>query len=71
VDVIKSTVTINTDKGPRVFDIDANTGAFLDGKVCSIADIDAASELGTNTKCEVIYYLDDQGNLIYLDISRP
>lgn len=71
VDVEKSTVTIETDKGERTFTIDAKTGKFLDNRVCSLADLEQAAEFGaTLFECEVIYYTDKDGKVIYIDATR-
>ena len=71
VDIEKSTVTITTDKGDRTFVVDAKTGHFLNGQVCSLEDIEAAAEHGdTLRSCEVMYYTDKDGKLIYLDITH-
>ncbi len=71
VDVEKSTVTLTTDKGERTFVVNAKTGEFLNGEVCSLADIDAANELGaTLGACQVLYYTDKDGKLLYIDISQ-
>ena len=69
VNPAESTVTIQTDKGPRTFAIDPQTGAFLNGAVCSLADIEAFGETGANLPCQVLYYLDSDGNLVYIDIA--
>ena len=71
VDVQKSTVTIQTDKGPRTFEVDAKTGAFLNGDVCSLTDVQGAlAEGATLGSCQVIFYTDDQGYIVFLDITR-
>lgn len=70
VDIQKSTVTIQTDKGPRTFEVDAKTGAFLNGEVCSLPDIEQALEVGANfAGCQVLFYTDSAGDLVYIDIS--
>jgi len=71
VNIEKSTVTIETDKGLRTFEVDAKTGAFLNGEVCSLPDVQTASEQGdTLGACQVIFYTNDAGELVYLDISQ-
>jgi hypothetical protein len=71
VDVQKSTVTIQTDKGPRTFTTNAKTGEFLNGEVCSLTDVQAAgNEGGGFSACQVVYYTDASGNLVYIDISQ-
>ena len=71
VDVEKSTVTITTDKGDRTFEVDAKTGQFLNNEVCSLADVEAALEHGEFvTGCQVLYYTDKDGRLVYLDVSE-
>jgi hypothetical protein len=71
VDVEKSTVTIQTDKGERTFQVNAKTGEFLNGQVCSLTDVQAVADLGGQlASCEVLYYTDASGNLVYLDINR-
>jgi len=71
VSIEKKTVTITTDKGDRTFTVDAKTGQFLDGKVCSLEDILEATEHGdTLADCQVMYYTDKDGKLIYLDITH-
>lgn len=71
VDIKKSTVTIQTDKGERTFEVDAETGAFLDGKVCSLEDILQATEHGSAlSTCEVMFFTDKGGNLVYLDVTH-
>jgi hypothetical protein len=73
VDVAKSTVTIMTDKGERTFEVDPQTGLILSGRVCSLADIQAldAQLPGEDLGCTIIYYLDDQGQAVYLEVTRP
>ncbi len=68
VDVVKSTVTIQTDKGERTFEVDSKTGLFLGGKVCSLDEV--SDEFGPGVNCEVLYYTDKDGNLVYIDITR-
>ena len=69
VDIQKSTVTIQTDKGERTFEVNAKTGEFLNGEVCTLAQIEQANELGEpTTGCEVLVYTDSAGKLVYLDI---
>ncbi len=71
VDIQKSTVTLQTDKGPRTFEVDAKTGAFLNGEVCSLQDVQTAMDQGdTFGSCEVIYYTNDAGDLTYIDVSH-
>jgi outer membrane protein assembly factor BamB len=71
VSIEKSTVTIKTDKGERTFEVDAKTGAFLNGEVCSLPDVQAANDLGeTLGACQVIFYTNDAGELVYIDISQ-
>ena len=71
VNIEKKTVTITTDKGDRTFEVDAKTGQFLNGEVCSLEDILDATEHGdTLQSCQVMYYTDKDGKLIYLDISH-
>ncbi|MBI2849416.1 MAG: hypothetical protein HYX80_00050 [Chloroflexi bacterium] len=71
VDIQKSTVTIQTDKGERTFEVDAETGSFLDGKVCSLQDILDATEHGaTLTTCEVMFFTNEAGDLVYLDVTH-
>ncbi len=69
-----STVTIMTDKGERTFEIDAKTGHFLNNEVCSLEEVEAAAEHGdtddTLSDCQVIYYLDEDDNLVYIDITH-
>jgi hypothetical protein len=70
VNVEKSTVTIQTDKGERTFVVDAKTGAFLNGEVCSLEDVQAATEAGASLSgCQVLFYIDAAGNLVYLDVA--
>lgn len=78
VDVAKSTVTIMTDKGERTFKVNAKTGQFLNGEVCSLDDLAEAVSHGDpaflSPSCQVMYYTDKDGNLIYLDathITKP
>ena len=71
VDVAKSTVTILTDKGERTFEVDAKTGRFLNNEVCSLGDLEEAAEHGSaQAGCQVIYYTDKDGNLVYLDVTH-
>ena len=71
VDIEKSTVTIMTDKGERTFEVDAKTGQFLNGEVCSLEDVEQATELGDSLgSCKVIYYTDKDGKPVYIDISQ-
>lgn len=70
VDLVKSTVTIMTDKGERTFEVDAKTGHFLNNQVCSLEDIEAAIERQDMKSCDVIYYTDKDGNLVYLDATH-
>lgn len=73
VDVQTSEVTLQTDKGPRTFKVNAKTGEFLNGEVCSLADVQAAEQedvkLGLSA-CQVVYYTDTNGNLLYIDVSQ-
>jgi hypothetical protein len=70
VNVDKSTITIMTDKGPRTVEINAKTGQFLNGDVCSLQQIDEAATQGdTLVTCQVMYYADKDGNIVYVDIS--
>jgi len=72
ISVEKSTVTIETDKGPRTFEVDAKTNAFLNGAVCSLDDVLAATEVGGSlSSCEVMFFTNEAGDLVYLDISKP
>lgn len=71
VDIEKASVTILTDKGERTYEVDAKTGQWLNGEVCSLADVEAATELGdTLGNCKVIFYTDKDGKLVYIDISQ-
>jgi len=70
VNVEKSTVTIQTDKGERTFEVNAKTGEFLNGQVCSLEDVQAAVEVGGQlTLCEVVFYTDASGTVVYIDVS--
>ncbi len=69
-DVAKSTVTIMTDKGERTFAVNARTGEFLNNQVCSLEDIQAAIDRQDMASCDVIYYTDKDGNLVYLDVTH-
>ncbi len=73
VDVAKSTVTIQTDKGQRTFDVDPQTGLILSGQVCSLAEIQAldAQLPGEDLGCTIIYYFNDQGQAVYIEVNRP
>ncbi len=68
VDRATSTVTIMTDKGERTFEVDAETGMFLGREVCSLDELDAFEEEGL-VPCQVFYYTDEGGNLVYIDIT--
>ncbi len=66
IDRATSTVTIQTDRGPRTYEVDAETGIFLGGEVCSLDEVQD-EVLGPN--CEVLYYTDSDGNLVYIDVT--
>ena len=71
VDVVKSTVTITTDKGDRTFVVDAKTGQFLNGEVCSLDDVLAALEHGQDQpQCQVLFFTDKAGKLVYIDVAH-
>ena len=71
VSIEKSSVTIQTDKGEKTFQVNAKTGQFLNNEVCSLEDLEAALEHGGFvTGCQVIYYTDKDGKLVYLDVSE-
>lgn len=70
VSVEKSTVTIMTDKGERTFEVDAETGRFLNNEVCSLQDYDAALDESGLAGCQVLYYTDKDGNLVYIDVTQ-
>ena len=58
-----------TDKGERTFEVNAKTGEFLNGEVCTLAQVEQANQLGDPiTGCEVLVYTDSAGKLVYLDI---
>ena len=70
VNIEKSTVTIMTDKGERTFVVDAKTGQFLNGEVCSLQDVLDATEHGQEQPlCQVLYFTDKDGKLVYIDVT--
>lgn len=70
-DVAKSTVTITLNTGEqRTYEVNANTRQFLNNQVCSLDDLEAAIDRHDAASCDVIYYTDANGNLVYLDATH-
>ncbi len=70
VDAAKSTATITTDTGKVLtFEVDANTGKFLNNAVCSLEDIEAAIDRQDSLSCDIVYFTDKDGNLVYIDTT--
>jgi len=66
-----NTVTLQTDKGPKTFTIDPQTGLFLNGQICSLQEVDLAQAAGQAPSCTVYYYLNAQNEAVYIDFSGP
>ncbi len=69
IDEGTSTVTIQTNLGPRTYKIDAQTGLFLYGEACSLDELQMFAEEPGNVPCQVIYYTDADGNLVYIALK--
>lgn len=68
VKIDSSTITVQTNQGPKVYQVDAN-GLLIDGLACSLNLVGALYLAGADMPCTVIYDVNDQGQAVYIDIN--
>ena len=72
VNLEKSTITIKTPEGEKVYEVDPATGIIIGGQSCDLALIQSLVEGGFPTlSCTLIYTLDAKGKAVYVDVVQP
>lgn len=66
------TITVQTAKGEKTIKADADTGLFLNGRICSLDELSAlVEELQSRVLCTILQSTDPSGNVIYIDAAFP
>lgn len=65
-------ITVRTAQGEKVIKADADTGLFLNGRICSLDEISGLVEgLQPLIGCTILQSTDPSGNVIYIDAALP
>ena len=71
VNVVQSSITVQTSEGEKVYQVDPDTGLFLGGLVCDLSLIDSLDSLPSDLLCTIWSTTDQSGNAIFIDAYNP